>query len=1117
MDADRRPRPVGGLMNILLQQSASRRTTSRTAVGNHSPSDRLYRQSKPSGKTHAEDYIHALQSLDPSSPEVIAATNLSQKSHIHHALSRNSKTAGLSLVRQQQQGLKHNARLPPHPKAQIARTLSHAYTNAIHAFTHALTNRTASILAIHCDLVVDLFMCILYLYTISTSFPLPDAQPQWLFITRPRWQWIALVTGSFYHVLSFVIRLSMEQDLVRGLMDGYIILDAITVIPFIVSLGLTQGQNLWVPYFMRCWYIRYEVQKTLGVTLHVDSDKGSVIINPIRNQLIIVGVTVASVIYTMMCWFQWAEMMFAGTQYGVVDSWYFTMVTAATIGYGDISPSHWISRLIVIVLIFIVLALVPGLISELVETFSLNSETSKRYISNPRSTKSHVIIVGDFTNPNQVQDLLNGFIEPGSSITSSPHLVLIAERPATDAVKALLGLPLFKSWCTYLQGTPLNERDFDRMKSSTAAACFVISNRDSGDWFEEDQRRVLQSWAFHIHNPEVPLYAHVLLPETRGYIQFAQDVVCVDEMKQLIVGYNCLVPGVATLLLNLVVKVGEREALCKEGWEFEYEDGMKSRVFVWAINERFAGKKYEWVCWYLWKEFGIMLLGVKSGEEVEGNDRRVNVNPVGYEIRKGDFGYFVGQAEEELKAVDMMTEEEFQWSIQNRSDMDVDVGEVKIDVDGKVSVGDDRDRPSTPPRTVSALKPNAISPTPSSTTSSKQMNTRISRPSPSYTSLPVTPPPLCHTLIQPKRFPDVFLDSADHLENHTIILGSATHLFNFICTLRASHISPDDLSPILIIDTEEPASEEQDMMTQFPGVYYLVGDPRHRRTLLKANMLKAKSVVVMSKPQAGVGESACLDGRGVMAYHVVLQVLAEGGGVEGTKDPVGGGGDDNGEKDLGGVVGPVEQVEGMESQATLPDTSDPHDTNNQKAEGGKVIGVLGSTQPTLITPKIPIYIDLLDRKNIRFLHAIHCSSPMTDHLRSPVYASGRVVVSGLLDNLVVEGWRNEDVANLISILCGGEDRWNEKTERQNQHRTSQAITVVSVGEMFGDVDGKAITYGRVVEECLLRRGWVPLGVFRAAHEDRGNGLEVVVTNPVESLIVDEEDGVFVVGRGHCGR
>lgn len=68
--------------------------------------------------------------------------------------------------------------------------------------------------------------------------------------------------------------------------------------------------------------------------MDVNSDEGEVQTNPLRNQLLVLAATVVAILFTAMSAFQWAEMMFGGTQLGVIDSIYFTMVTSSTIGYG---------------------------------------------------------------------------------------------------------------------------------------------------------------------------------------------------------------------------------------------------------------------------------------------------------------------------------------------------------------------------------------------------------------------------------------------------------------------------------------------------------------------------------------------------------------------------------------------------------------------------------------------------------------------------------------------------------------------------------------------------------------------------------------------------------------
>lgn len=81
--------------------------------------------------------------------------------------------------------------------------------------------------------------------------------------------------------------------------------------------------------------------------------------------------------------------------------------TVSTVGYGDIVPTSLPGKYLVIVLILVSLAVVPGLISSTVETLNLQKSGGGTFI---KGKAPFVVIIGMFDNVNRVLDVLNAFL-----------------------------------------------------------------------------------------------------------------------------------------------------------------------------------------------------------------------------------------------------------------------------------------------------------------------------------------------------------------------------------------------------------------------------------------------------------------------------------------------------------------------------------------------------------------------------------------------------------------------------------------------------------------------------------------------------------------------------------
>ncbi|TPX56270.1 hypothetical protein PhCBS80983_g04659 [Powellomyces hirtus] len=1166
-------RPVGGLMNILLTNKRAEVRNSGNQSNSRSSSSNLLRQRHQDGTV-------SLEGLDASREEV-AVTARKNKSFarylVPHPFLR--RTTGLSLVRTNYGIRKSATRKNDAPgydenqrpqKLKPFRVLDAKYHVRQYIMNLAAVTETRAfaMIFVYLDLLVDLLLCLLYLYQISTAVPYPDVSTAtWLFVTRPLWAYQVLVVLSFYNLLSFLSRVLLTNEKRRALLSYHPIVDLVTTVPVIVSLGLTNGRYLYVPYFLRCWYLIWRSNRAMSINMDVDSDMGAVSVNPLRHQLIILLSFITAILFTGMSAFQWAEMMFNAQNYTIIEVLYFSLVTASTVGYGDISPGHWVSQTVVIILLLVVLALVPGLISDFLDTWNLNKESSKTFIA---GTKKHVILIGNFSNPNRVQDLLNGFLNLRNTRQPDIHIVIVGPKSAPLAVQSLLALPFYKTCTTYLQGSALNENDFDRMKSSEATAAFVLSNRSASDWFEEDQHTTLSSWSFHIHNPHVPLYAEVLLPETAAFHQMSEIVVCVDQIKQLLLGYNCLYTGASTMIMNLIFQSNPSDN-CSLPWEYQYSDGLANEIYHRRVNEVFVGKSFAFVSWFVYVEFQAILFAVKPkarpGTDA-GDGSLLLLNPgKEYKMKRGDTCFFIAQHASDMEHILRLTEIQMarayrQYNVGPKDgspdDVTVDVldthdqyscdrkatkADLKPEPDFKiVNASDDEDgqRDSVPNRRLPRSGPvdrdaaQEVPQKPASIVNVAILDATldpvdpieslfedlfVGRPEAPYTATLSDQPPICRLRKHPlKEMSECMTEDATHLRDHIIVCAGQQPLFRFMCTLRSATIPQSEIRDILIVGPAEPSDEEfAHTLAVFPRVTYLVGDCRRRCDMLRAGVEYAHTVLIMSKPENSFQASkdsnkkpaaseedvtaSFADSAAVMTSHVIYQILASCGisvnNVKSELEQI------NPDDEAQGVVGPVKQLQEIQEAQS--------GSSEKEGKSSRPSTLISSTshrpKPPGSKHQVNVITELLDRKNIRFLHALECSTPMIDHLHSPIYASGQAVVSALLDNFIYAVYQNPATLEIVKALCGDLSDPPPKVATGNDTgaHTRSLLTTIPVGDTM---HGKS--FGDIYQALALNHGVVPVAILRAPAEILGNVLPFVYTNPVPATLLDKRDRLFVL-------
>ncbi|KAJ3299618.1 hypothetical protein HK104_008211 [Borealophlyctis nickersoniae] len=304
-----------------------------------------------------------------------------------------------------------------------------------------------------------------------------------------------------------------------------------------------------IPYFFRAFTVTSRFKDFLRLRFRWEIFKFSIY----KERLCVLIATLIVLIYVAMCAFQYSEENLQSNpehakHLSLIEALYFIIITVATVGYGDIAPTSIAGRVVVIVLILVSLIILPGLISSTVETFWLQRSGGGSY---SRGKRPFVVICGVFDGP-RIMDVLNTFLNR-ELVDDQMKIVFLARNSPSPGVKFLLNQALFRDRVAYLRGSALDVEDMKRVQLQYAAAAFIIPDRNAPDYREEDEHNTLRAWAFDDYAPLTPLFVYNLLPETETYQEKTTNaVVCVESLKQILIGYNCLYPGAGTLMVNLL-------------------------------------------------------------------------------------------------------------------------------------------------------------------------------------------------------------------------------------------------------------------------------------------------------------------------------------------------------------------------------------------------------------------------------------------------------------------------------------------------------------------------------------------------------------------------------------
>lgn len=281
------------------------------------------------------------------------------------------------------------------------------------------------------------------------------------------------------------------------------------------------------------------------------------------------------------------------------------------------------SRVLVMCLVVLVVIFVPLQTGKLAELYnSTNKYERARYTPNPNN--AHVILSGVITYSAIIDFCREYFVNDPTG-----HVVILAADPPTLELRRLMRHPYYKNRVHFLCGSPLSTPDLKRCAAQQATGIFLLNQESSeGNSGGEDEQLKVTRGA----DAEILMQALVIKGGFQGLLIFAevQDIrtqdlsdtcgcdqtLCLDELKMTLLARNCAVPGVLTLIMNLVHSYKESEDDFEEAWMQEYHYGasnqMQSFKFPPALINRSFGEVYK----LLYSAFGLTLFAVinRSGK-----------------------------------------------------------------------------------------------------------------------------------------------------------------------------------------------------------------------------------------------------------------------------------------------------------------------------------------------------------------------------------------------------------------------------------------------------------------------------------------------------------------------
>ncbi|KAL7753310.1 hypothetical protein RI367_001085 [Sorochytrium milnesiophthora] len=940
---------------------------------------------------------------------------------------------------------------------------------------YLLASKRAQALMILIDFISDVSLLCLYIAEMAYIGLTPQDQlqafydahtPAWLYTPRPDGLWKVLFAFSICSVLALGARFVFRESFLRAVFSVGTLVDMVTCIPLLMVPWLHEGHVIYVPYFLRSLVIVPHLRRLLNVRMEIKENVRP--FAPLKERLIVLVVTLCVILFLSMCALQYTELHWGNQVLTVIELLYFVVVTIATVGYGDVTPHSTPGRLVVVATIIIALSAVPSLVSSVIETLKQQSVGAGSYT---KGRVPHIVIIGKFESITIVTDVLHAF--HNNEWNKPLRIVFLSPSVPTLEIKSMLSSPLYQNITFYIQGSVQDEQSLERAQVRSASAIFFLPDRS----LVEDERNIFRVWATHKFAPRVPLYVFTHRREFAPFFEdFSAAVVCSEEIKQVIMGYNCLYRGVATLITNMVGNSPPTKQY-RDLWVAQYGDGAGNEIYSDTVNLCFVGRKMNEISAFLFREYQVILFAVRirvpskyarHPRDVVDEDRcfgHLLLNPgATYKFQRKDECYFLAQRVSEVHAIRALTMPMFQKLMRRHS------GIFQSFYDGSSTVeahemacpsGALMNRMGPAANRLPRLRCDAPFTTLAACHPDMDDRYMIAQPEGPYIDHNT---PLCHLLRKPTQsLRDVTIRDAKELEGHIVVATSHWDVFRFLCTIRSAQLPPEQLRPVLFFASSMPTEDEFLMLSAFPQLYYMQGNPRRKRDLKQANVAKAARIVVFSHPGHSSRGDEFPDLQAVLTKHLIHHAIDD-------------------------------QI--MYAQ--------------MRGEGAQYENIA----PPFIS------VELYYRRSIKFMGKHH-GDPELDAMPAlrkdgpthsvdvtfdPAFASGYAFVDSMLDNTLFQTYFNNTILDIVKLLCGLRSR-TELIIDHDMKLQSSYLCYIDVPEDFVDKP-----FGELYENLAVEHGVIPLGLYRAPCERLNNKFHFVYTNPPPKLLVKETDLVYVLNK-----
>ena len=326
------------------------------------------------------------------------------------------------------------------------------------------------------------------------------------------------------------------------------------------------------------------------------------------------------------------------------DFLYYTVVTIATVGYGELYPLSEQGRIVIICLIFLAAYMIPKETGQLL-TLLENTSIYSREIYKSNQEIPHLVICGHVSVDAMISFCDELFhMDHGQT---EKNVIIIDPAMPSQEMRLFLHAGKYEVNLRYLQGDPMLEKDLDRTDIIKAKATVILTNKYSDKPHSTDHKNILlalgiKKYFLKKRIYDSTLFIQLIKPENKiHYLSGLESLsinnkissdrmIILEEIKMNLLSKSCLIPGIIPLIANLVRSSGSEEET-EYSWLNEYLEGSGQEIYRAKLNETFKNKTFSQISKLIYRNFD----GIAFALEIEIQGKTLIIlNPGGFFIEK---------------------------------------------------------------------------------------------------------------------------------------------------------------------------------------------------------------------------------------------------------------------------------------------------------------------------------------------------------------------------------------------------------------------------------------------------------------------------------------------------